>query len=310
MLLYPFIFEGYPVRLATTIIMYVAFSQIWNILGGYAGYINLGLVGFIGAGAYITGVFMNLGVNVYISMLIAGSIAALISMILGLPILRLRSGYYSIATFALAFVFREIANNMNNITGGGSGLALPISDLSIVGMNRYFFYAMLILAILVTLICIRMSKSSLGYGLHAIKEDEDAANVLGINTTAYKSIGFIIGSFLASLIGGMYAYWLTYIDPLSAFDSKMSILVIIMTMVGGAGTVLGPIIGGVLISLISEVLWSNFLEYHSGFLGIVLILTVIFLPRGIMDLFLHREEKLTFKNLRKLLLENIEKYRI
>ena len=310
LILYPIIFQGYPVRLATTIIMYVIFSQIWNILGGFAGYISLGLVGFIGVGAYATGVLMNLGINVYISMFLAGCLAAVIAAAIGLPILRLKSGYFMVATFAVAFVLREIASNMNSITGGGSGLALPLIGMPIAGINRYIYYAMLIMAVLVTLLCIRISKSSLGYGLRAIKENEDAANVLGINTTVYKSVAFIISSFLVAAVAGMYAYWLTFIDPLSAFDSNMSILVIIMAMVGGAGTVIGPIVGGVLISLVSEVLWSNFLVFHRGILGIVLIVTVIFLPKGIVDLFIYREEKITWKSLGKIFRENYEKYRI
>ena len=307
---FPFLLKGYPVRLATIIIMYVAISQIWNILGGYAGYISLGLVGFIGVGAYTTGVLMNLGLSVYLSIFLAGCLAALVSTIVGYPILRLKSGYFIVATYAVAFVFREIANNMNEITGGGSGLALPLTNMNITESNRYFYFSMLILAAIVTLLCIRISKSSLGYGLHAIKENEDAANVLGINTTIYKLIAFVVSSFFVAVIGGMYAYWLTYIDPLSAFDSKMSILVITMVMVGGAGSVVGPIVGGILLSLVSEVLWSNFLKFHSGILGTILILTVIFLPQGIMDLFLYQEEKVTWKTLGKIFRENIEKYRI
>lgn len=174
----PFIFQGYPIRLATTIVMYVGFAQIWNILGGFAGYISLGLVGFIGMGAYVAGVLMNLGVNPYLAMLMAGIFSAIVSAILSVPLLRLKAGYYSIATFAIAFVFREIASNLTEITGGGIGLALPLIGLDITGMNRYFYYAMLVLAIIITLICYRISKSSLGYGLHAIKEDEEATNVL------------------------------------------------------------------------------------------------------------------------------------
>lgn len=310
LILYPTVLHGYPVRLATTIIMYVTFSQIWNILGGFAGYLSLGLMGFIGVGAYGTGVLMNMGINVYISMFLAGCLAAVIAAVIGLPILRLKSGYFMVATFAVAFVLREIASNMNTITGGGSGLALPLIDMPIEGINRYIYYAMLLMAIVVTFICIRISKSSLGYGLRAIKENEDAANVLGINTTVYKSVAFIISSFLVATIAGMYAYWLTFIDPLSAFDSNMSILIITMTMVGGAGTLIGPIVGGILISLVSEVIWSNFLELHKGILGIVLIATVIFLPNGIVDLFLYREEKLTWKTLGKVIRENYEKYRL
>lgn len=306
----PFTLSGYPIRLATTIIMYVAFSQLWNILGGFAGYISLGLVGFIGTGAYATAIFMNLGINVYLALILAGLVGVLIAVLIGLPVLRLRAGYYSIATYAVAYILREVANNLNDLTGGGSGLAFPLIGLGIEGMNRYFYFSMLVLALIVTFVCWKMSRSSLGYGLQAIKEDEDAANVLGINTTIYKLIGFAISAFFAAAIGGMYGYWLTFIDPLSAYDSNMSIMVIIMAMVGGAGTVLGPIIGGVLISLLSEVLWSNFLSLHQGILGVILILVVVFLPKGIMDLFLYRDEKLTLKGLKKILGENIAQYRI
>ncbi len=160
LMLIPFVLSGYPIRLVTTIIMYVAFSQLWNILGGFAGYISLGLVGFIGTGAYATAIFMNMGINVYFSMVLAGLVGMVIAILIGIPVLRLRAGYYSIATYAVAYILREIANNMNNLTGGGSGLAFPLIGFGINGMNRYFYFCMLGLTLIVTFVCFKMSRST------------------------------------------------------------------------------------------------------------------------------------------------------
>jgi branched-chain amino acid transport system permease protein len=306
----PFVRTGYVIRFLTTVFMYAALSQVWNILGGFAGYISLGLVGFVGIGAYGTGILMNTGIGFYAAVLIVALLASLLSLCIGMPVLRLRAGYYSIATFAIAFVLRELANNWTWFTGGGMGLSLPIMDWGINAINTYFYFCMLVVLTGVTWLCVIISKSSLGYGLMAIKEDEDAANVLGINTTAFKVVGFIMSAFIAAFIGGIYGYWLTFIEPLSAFDANISIMVIIMAMVGGAGTVIGPVIGAVLISIISEVLWNQFMSIHQMMLGILLILVVIFLPKGIMDIFLFRREKFSLGYLKKILSENISKYKV
>lgn len=245
----PFIRAGYIIRFLTTIFMYVALAQVWNILGGFAGYISLGLAAFVGVGAYATGILMSsYGFNFYIAALISALFSGLIALLIGLPVLRLKSGYFSIATFGIAFILREIANNMTSVTGGGMGLSFPLLSIGIDGFNRYFYYLMLIISVLTTLACMRIYNSKLGYGLQAIKEDEEAANVLGVNTTIYKVVAFVISGFLAALVGAIYGYWLTFIDPASAFDSDLSILVIIMAMIGGTGTVLGPIIGAISIS--------------------------------------------------------------
>ena len=190
------------------------------------------------------------------------------------------------------------------------GFRFKIANAGIDRINAYYYLNMLGIVIIISILCMIISKSSLGYGLMAIKEDEDAANVLGINTTVFKVVAFTISGFFAAIVGGIYGNWLTFIDPASAFDSNLSVMVIIMAMVGAVGTVAGPLLGAVLISIISEVLWNNFLFVHQMFLGVILILIVIFLPKGIMDIFMHREEKLSPRSLARILGENISKFRV
>lgn len=212
----PFVRTGYVIRFLTTMFMFAALSQVWGILGGFAGYISLGISGFVGVGAYGTGILMNMGFSFYTAVLLVSVFASVLSVFIGMVVLRLRAGYYSIATFAIALILRDLSNNWTWLTGGGIGLSLPFLDLGIDGMNTYFYFCMLIILIGVTLLCVIFSKSSLGFGLMAIKEDEDAASVLGINTTVFKAIGFVMSAFIAALIGGTYAYWFTFIEPYCA----------------------------------------------------------------------------------------------
>lgn len=278
--------SGYQLRFATTIFMYIGLAQAWNIIGGYAGYISLGLVGFVGLGGYLTGIFMTQsGLPFASAVILAGLGSALVAGLIGVPILRLKAGYFAIATYAVAQVLRELANNMTEFTGGGMGLSLPLAGGSIAQINRYFYFLMLGMAFFGTCLVYYLDRAPLGYGLRAIKEDEEAAGVLGINTTAYKVIAFVLSSFLAAVIGGTYAYWLTFIEPISMFDPVMSITTIIMVMMGGAGTVFGPVLGGVCISFLSEYLWAKFLSAHLGTLGLALILVVLFIPKGLINLF-------------------------
>lgn len=307
---FPFVIHGYNVRFITMIFIYIALSQAWNILGGYAGYISLGIAGPIGLGAYTTGVLMTmLNLPYYIAILGGGLTSGLFALIIGIPILRLKSGYFAIATFAVGYILREVVNNLTWLTGGGMGLALPIREGGINSSNVFFYFLMLFFAAGATLLCYIISKSRLGYGLLAIKEDEEAACALGVNTTSYKVISFTLSSLIAGAVGGAYAYYLTFIEPISAFDSSMSIIVIAMVLIGGAGTVFGPISGAVIITILSEFLWNKFLELHTGFLGIVLIIIVLFIPKGIIDI-LKSDKKRSFHFTINKIKENFRNFRI
>ncbi len=307
----PMFLKGYPIRFFTTIFMYIALAQAWNIIGGFTGYISLGITGLVGLGAYLTAVFMtHQGLSFYVAAILSALITMLFSLIISGPILRLKSGYFAIATFAVAYILREVANNLTTITGGGMGIVLPMRGGSIDQSNSYFFYLMLAIAILATLTCYFISKSRLGYGLWSIKEDEDAANVLGINTRLYKVIAFGISSLFAGLIGSAYAYWLVFIEPISVFDQAMSIMVISMVLVGGAGTVYGPIIGTVFVTALSEFFWNKFLNLHQGILGVLLILIILFLPRGIIAIFKQDFKGAKVKDVLKKYYQDLKGYKI
>lgn len=282
--MFPFVRTGYVIRLMTTIFLYIALAQAWNTLSGFSGYVSLGITGFVGLGAYTTGIFMTKCAMPFFPALAACVlVTALVALVVSFPILRLRSGYFSVSTLAVSFIMREVVNNWTDLTGGGMGMGLPFIPWEINEINLFFYFVMFGIAVVATLTNFQISRSRLGYGLWAIKEDEEAAGVLGVNATVYKMIAFVISSAMAGLIGGAYAYWLTFIDPATVFDSSLSILVIVMAMIGGPGTYMGPVLGGVVVSIISEYLWNNYLSWHTGFLGVVLILTVVFVPKGITE---------------------------
>ena len=307
--LLPLQIKGYQLRFATTILMYIALAQAWNIIGGYTGYISLGLVGFVGLGRYLAGIFMTrFSFNFPVAMLSSAACAFIFAAVIGPAILKLKAGYFAIATFAISQVIKELINNLTPITGGGMGLSLPIIELGIVQMGRYFYYAMALAAVFSTILVMIIDRRPFGYGLKAIKEDEEAAEVLGINTMLYKDMAFAISAGMAALVGSIYAYWLTFIEPISMFDPTLSVSVIIMAMLGGAGSPLGAVIGALVVSFISELLWSKFLGIHLGSLGLSLILIVIFLPKGFMDLWNKSSAKKGIRSVLAVLKSNASRY--
>jgi branched-chain amino acid transport system permease protein len=291
----PFFTIGYQVRFLTELFMLVTLAQSWNVIGGLSGYISFGHVVFFGLGAYATGLLMlRLELPFLVALAGAALVCVLFAALIGLPILRLRGHYFAIATYGVAEAVRQLVTTASDLTGGGRGLNIPalrppgvLTDLlgSAVAANFAFFYY-LMLAVLVASIATTwwILRGRLGYGLRAIRADEDAAAVLGVDRTRYKTIAYAISALFPALAGGVYAVWFTYIDPPTVFHVDLSVTMVIMTLLGGIGTLWGPLVGGVLLQVVGEALWGQFLELHTAFLGIVLILVVIFLPRGVLDI--------------------------
>lgn len=299
LLILPLKASAYWIRFLTALFMYATLSQAWNIIGGFAGYASFGNVVFFGLGSYITAAFMNnYNLSFPVSFIFSGLIPMLFAVFVGLPVLRLRGHYFAIATLGVAEATREIISNIE-FFGGGLGISLPIARNFLV-----FYYIMFFLMFASTLSVYALSKSRLGYGLVAIRENEDAAEVLGINSAYYKTIAFALSALFTGLAGGVYAYWITYIDPPSVFDVSITVKMVIMTVLGGAGTIFGPIAGALILQGISEILWREFLYVHSAALGIFIIIIVILLPRGFMP-FIKGEKPLRLS----LILENIREHR-
>jgi branched-chain amino acid transport system permease protein len=276
--------------------MLATLAESWNIIGGFTGYASFGNVAFFGIGAYTTGLLLTrVGAPYAIALAAGGILAMLFAAVAGFPILRLRGHYFAIATLGVAEAMREVVYNIE-FTGAGTGLVMPILRSPLP-----FFYSMLSILTAVTLLNWWLSKSRFGYGLIAIREDEDAAAVMGINTPLYKMIAFALSGLFAGLAGGVYAYWITFIDPDAVFKVIITVQMIIMAVFGGAGTVLGPLLGALVMASVSEWLSTHLVTLAELFYGLIVILVVIFMPKGLSDLIRQRRLSLGYfaKNLRE-----------
>lgn len=285
----PGVVSPFLVQFLINLFMLAILAESWNIIGGFTGYASFGNVAFFGIGAYTTGVLMTrVGVPFPLALPAAGIVALVFGALVGMPILRLKGHYFAIATLGVAETMREIVYNLE-FTGKGTGLVLPILRSPLP-----FFYLMLGILVAVTLVNWWLSRSRFGYGLVAIREDEDAAAVMGINTPLYKTIAFALSGAFTGLAGGVYAYWITFIDPDAVFKVTMTVQLIIMAAFGGTGTVLGPLLGTVVLASISEWLSTHLVALAELAYGVVIILVVLFMPKGLSDLFRQRPFSLRY----------------
>ncbi|MGE5852184.1 MAG: branched-chain amino acid ABC transporter permease [Deltaproteobacteria bacterium] len=254
-------------------------AQSWNIIGGYTGYPSFGNSVFYGLGGYGVAIAMvQYGLPFPAGLAIGIGLAVGFAILLGLPVLRLRGHYFAIATLGLAEVMTAIVSNLE-IAGRNVGLILPL-----VKGDALFFELSLILLVVTTLAVMWISRSRFGFGLIAIRENEQAAAVMGVNTTLYKILAFALCSVFAAVAGGIHAYWITYLDPGSAFDVALNVKMIIMAVFGGPGTIFGPVLGAFVLSAISEILAAKVTSLASIFFGIVIVAAIVFMPRGFADL--------------------------
>ncbi len=280
----PFL-SGYMLRILTAVVMFATLTEAINIIAGYAGYPAFGNVVFFGMGAYVTAILMNHGFGFYLTLIPSIVTAVLFAVVIGFPVLRLRGHYFAIASLGVNVAVMEIVNNLK-IAGAAEGLTLPLKK----GANphvvyTYFYYLFLVVLVLSVIFTIWLEKNRFGFGLRAIRVDEDGALAMGINTPLYKTLAWSYSAVFTALVGSIYAYWISYIDPETVFDPIISVKMFVMMLIGGASTVYGPLIGAVLLELIAEVVWSKFVNIHGIVLGAIIILTVILIPKGFLDLF-------------------------
>jgi len=278
----PRFLSGYWVRVITTIFMYAVIAQGMNLMSGYMGFLPFGNAMFFGIGAYVTAIGMSKGLSFLLVVPLAAITAILFSIILGLPVLRLRGHYFAIATIGMSGAILSVVQNATEVTGGAMGTTLPIIDKAPGVVYNYFYLAMLALMVITSLSLHYIIKSKFGFGIRSIKANEDAANSMGINTTYHKVVAWAISALFTSIAGALYAYWMSFIGPDEVFDVMIAVNTIVIMLIGGAGTILGPIIGAFIIELFAEVAWSSFLEYHLAVLGIIIIIIVIFVPKGMI----------------------------
>jgi branched-chain amino acid transport system permease protein len=277
--------EMYWLRLATIVLMYAILALSWNFIGGMAGYPSFASAAFFGLGAYAGAVSQKLGVPMALAWSLAGIAALAFAALLGIALLRLRGHYFAIASLVVAEVLRELVNSATGLTGGGMGLNLPVPRAaSVQAQASLFFYAMLIVCAATFAATLLATYSKLGFGLRCIRQNEAAADMIGINTTLYKVSAFMLSAGFVGVAGAIYASWVHYIEPPDVFDVLYSIKPVVMVLLGGAGSVFGPLVGAALFLSLEELVWRRFLEVHTGVLGLLIVLLVLFLPRGFMSL--------------------------
>lgn len=274
----------------TQLFILIILASSWNLTGGFTGYIDFGHAVFFGIGAFTTALLMGASRweqwpaiisdwSFWPSMLVGGLVATTFAYMIGAATLRLKGPYFSIAMLGTLVAIREIYRVFRNISGGGLGLNLPII------LNRpLFYYLSLVMMILVVAMIARLRKTEFGATLIAIREDEVGAEMRGINTTLHKVTSFCIAAFITGVVGGMWAYQNTFIDVDIAFNQNRTIDMVMMTMLGGLGTIAGPVLGSIALYWLRDVVWSNFLLWHQIFEGVLLIILVLFVPDGIMGL--------------------------
>lgn len=282
--LMPWISDNYFVRLATFVCMYGALALSWNFIGGYAGYPSFSTSAFVGLGSYAGGLLQNSGVPMVLAWVGATIFVSAFAALSGAAILRMKGHYFAIGSITLVEVLRLTASLWSGLTGGGDGLNIAIMQGGADYAGRVFLYAMMSVLVCAWLTTLLLDRSRLGFGLRCINQNEDAADMVGIRVTRYKTAAYTLSGVYCGTVGAIYASWVSYIAPADAFGILLTLKVPVMAMLGGMGTVYGPIIGSGMFVLMEETIWAQFLDYHQAILGVVIVLLIFFLPGGLLKI--------------------------
>jgi len=272
--------NNYQLQVLFRITLFAALGLAWNLVGGYAGQLSLGHAAFFGLGAYGLALFHQLSIPLWLSLLLAATVATLVAGVIGVIAFRLRGPYFTLATIAFAEVLRLIATNLD-ATGGAIGLTMP-SLFTGRTFWRQFYLAAAALAVVAFAANYWVSSSRFGYYLMAIREDEDTASAVGINIARSKLQSLLMSAFLTALAGALYGSAFQFIVPDSVLTLEISVQIAIIKMLGGAGTLLGPVVGAALLLTASEVFKNQFQESHLLIYGVLIVIVVLFLPEGII----------------------------
>ncbi len=267
----------YLLDVAFLVLLYGAMATGWNVLGGFAGQVSFGHAAFLGIGAYATALLLARGWPLWATALPAGALAALYSLVIGWPTFRLRGPYFSIATIGIGEATRLVALNWTSLTGGASGLTLSAAPTPV---QQY--YAALALCAASVGAAALVANSRFGYALAAIRSDTDAAETLGVDTTVAKTQALMLSAFILGVSGCVYAMHYLFISPDSVFGFSTSISLVVMPIVGGLGTVVGPLLGAGIFTVLREQLEANFQNLDLLVFGVLLCAIVLFEPGGLL----------------------------
>ena len=278
--LYPMVGTGYGVRATLQVFMWIALAGSWNLISGLTGYVSFGHVAFFGAGAYTGAILVaSAGWPWPAAAAAGGAAACVLALLIGYPCLRLKGPYFAIAMLGLNEVLRALVSYFEGLTGGGNGLSLPTLDAT-----RSIYYVMGGLAMAVTALTYAIITSRFGLRLMTIREDEVAAEAMGIDTFRHKLAAFLLSAVGPGVAGALTARDQGYIEPLSVFPLAVTVTMIVMVLFGGKGTVWGPVLGAVALFVIQEIVWARYPYVHPLLFGAIIVAVVLLMPRGILGL--------------------------
>ena len=291
LLLFPLVQRSqYYQHVMVMTMMYAVLASSWNILGGYAGYTSLGHAAFFGLGGYLVALAHNhLGWHPFVSTWFLGLVVFVVALILGWISLRTHGSAFVVVTIAMVFIFRIVALNLSDITNGARGLTQARPGWGDVVWSPEtikipFHYIMLVLLCLTIFVSWRIRQSKFGLGLIAIREDEGKAEAVGINTMLYKVLAFGISAYFMGVAGGIYSYFFTYIDPQFIFDIFTGVTMVLISILGGRGTLWGPVLGAFIMEPLGNWIIGAFggTQIHLTVFGGILLFVMLFMPQGIL----------------------------
>lgn len=296
LLVLPFLLRNpYYVHTATMILYFAFMASAWNFVCGYVGQLSLGHSVFGGIAGYVSVLlFTQLGLTPWVGMIAGGLVAAILSLVIGYPTFRLKGPYFTLTTIAFAEILRIWFENTDELLGiplkGSEGLVVPLVGDSFLAFQfndkEPYYYIALLMLLAILGATVLLERSKLGYYLKAIRGDRDGAEALGINPTKYSLIALSISAFFTGLGGAFFAQFFRYINPERNMGIDLSIDMAIMSIIGGQGTVLGPVLGSFILHPIAEIARGTFggqvLGLHLVIYGAVLVLTVLYFPQGII----------------------------
>ncbi len=285
----PLVLPPFYVRVGQLMLYSAALGLAWSILGGFAGYGSYGHAAFIGVGAFAAGLVedrlsgLSPPLLLLVGLLVGGLACAVLSAIVAYPILRLRGTFFAIAMLGVCQVCAELNNNIDFFQGS-LGLNFPPLAPAAVDPASFYYELFLAGALLILLISWLIRRSRFGAGLLSIREDEDTARMLGVPTERYKRAAFVVSAVLTGLMGVIYAHSLGYITTDSVYRDDTNLSLIVYSLLGGMGTLFGPVIGAFMLVFITQVVLARLLDFHLFATGLLLVLLVLSAPGGVLGL--------------------------
>ncbi|MEW6209900.1 MAG: branched-chain amino acid ABC transporter permease [Acidobacteriota bacterium] len=279
----PFLFETrYSQHVLILVLLYVTLGSAWNILGGMAGQLSLGHAAFFGIGAYSAAILASkTSLSPWLGLALGPAVVLPVAFVVGRICFRLRGPYFTLATIAVGEVVRLVALNWRDLTGGAVGVVIRPSVFS--GTNKIpYYYVILALAVGTIALAQWISRRKLGYFLMAVREDEETAESIGIDTIRYKLIALSLSAAVTAMAGAFYANYFLFVEPTVVLPLALSVEIVLIAIIGGLGTIPGPVLGAVLLKLSSELFRNYFEQANLLIYGALLILVILFMPDGLV----------------------------